>query len=76
LGRGRWKCKAGGDGDVSRVGFGRQRSPHQSESFVQKWRILMRAMEKTKVEGMTRRVINYVEEFKPNEEDVSDVFLF
>jgi hypothetical protein len=33
----------------------------------------MRSMEKTKVEGLTRCVINFAKEFKPSDENVSDV---
>jgi hypothetical protein len=47
--------------------------PRLARSFVQNWRVLMRAMEKSTVEGMARRVIDFAKEFKPGDENVSHV---
>jgi hypothetical protein len=42
-------------------------------SFIQKWKCLMRSLEKTKLESMLAQVIRRVRGFRPSDNDITDV---
>lgn len=46
---------------------------HPTLSFVQKWTILMKTLEKAQVEKMAKMVLKYTKGFKPLDSNLSDV---